>query len=167
MHVNDFDDDEYFNMWYQHDEYQVMREEIKETVSMISSGKYNGDNEKVCSRGLECHTQRNNNVHKQRSVLAVLQEQIRQDSKGLCDPEAIRRVYVEQTHQCVEAARTLGENDEAEAKGRAKENPRKNLCLSPRRMKRGVLRFGMSVRRRSSGSRETTSPSSVRHPNTM
>mmetsp|Transcript_16377 Transcript_16377/g.37619 ORF Transcript_16377/g.37619 Transcript_16377/m.37619 type:complete len:185 (-) Transcript_16377:234-788(-) len=127
LHVNDMSDEEFFNTFYQRDDFYAMKVDIVRTVTKVTKGMYEGDDEIQCSRGLECRTQsgaQERKENKLRSRNKVFLEQKRQEDCGICDPEALRSVYVSETKQCEQSARDLAKADEAEAKKiQAKSDP--------------------------------------------
>lgn len=150
LHVDDLNDDEYFNTWYQKHDFQMMRVAFAETVTKISKGAYTGDSDRHCARGLEYRTRagaQKRKLNKLNALCAVLKEQDRQVDLGIEDDEELRRVYMEKSSQCKEEAWALGVADEREtARLRAEDEEARlleanGLELTRKRSKNRILRF--------------------------
>lgn len=118
-HVLNFTDNEVAKSWYTKFEYQMMRFEMGTTLRRIINGKYTGDTQHYCARGLECRTPRSaHRLRQQRrdSVMSVLGEQVRQlQRRGFVDPEVLARVYNDSSKECMCEAARRGEMDAEES----------------------------------------------------
>jgi len=141
LHVNDMDDEEYFDSWYQKRDLQRIHHEMKQTVVKMNNGSYyyqSGNEEssshhKETSRGLEYRTTagaQRRKLNKLKALRSVLSEQQRQIQRGIHDEESIRLAYLRQSHHCVKEARTLGDMDEKEAQTIHKEKTHKHRASS-------------------------------------
>lgn len=106
-------------IWYQRQEYDKFRDEIKRIVALIERRTRYGRPKlapsiQECTRGLECQTQEGavaKRVACLDSICAVLMEQDHQQSVGKFSDEAIRRRYIEMNCIHVEAALKQGQKD--------------------------------------------------------
>mmetsp|Transcript_26426 Transcript_26426/g.61501 ORF Transcript_26426/g.61501 Transcript_26426/m.61501 type:complete len:227 (-) Transcript_26426:94-774(-) len=123
LHVNDMDDEEYFDTWYQKRDLQRIRHEMKKTVSKMNDGSYyynsktDLNNEEETSRGLEYRTTagaQRRKLHKLRALRCVLNEQQRHGT--IPDDEALRFAYLRHGIRCAKEAHKRGEMDEEEAR---------------------------------------------------
>jgi len=152
-HVDDMDDDEYFDIWYQKIDFEKMRAEFSETVNKITSGKYEGDDEFQCARGLEYRSRfgsQKRKLNKLRGLRAVLAEQNRQIEEDLCDDEALRDAYMVESHHTKEDARSLAQRDAKEAAEIFKEEILTPKRTSKSRRKKKVGLFSRPTRQPSS-----------------
>jgi hypothetical protein len=110
--------DEIEATWYTAEDFQVIKKTLVATVRMMIAEK--PLDKDLCSRGLECRTPigaKERKSNKLAALKAVWNEQVAQWKADVFDPEAIRAASHEQTTQCCELARQLGEFDEQEARG--------------------------------------------------
>ena len=118
-HVNDISDSEIRKIWYQKEEYRHIKSNLSATVRNITSGKYNGDTDSHCARGLEFRTPYGSQLrrkNKLNALVAVLDEQDRQiDMDCVCD-EALSRAYIDFSNARLLEAQRRGELDELEAR---------------------------------------------------
>jgi hypothetical protein len=118
QHVNDIDEEEIVNIWYQSADYRQMRDSFAITVRKISNGKYKGDDEHHCARGLEFRSNagaQRRKVNKLDALIAVLDEQERQIAEDDENPEALACVYIHSNHARRHEAQQRGELDAEEA----------------------------------------------------
>lgn len=123
-------------MYYTQSEFEIIAEENHEIVLYMQVGKddpslmithdENGEEASLCTRGLESRTSkgsRRKKVHRQRSLKAVIDEQKRQQSEGICDPEIISQAYAVHTSKSRTIALTSGKTDAIVAKAIQSERP--------------------------------------------
>lgn len=96
-HINDFTDEEIFLCWFDKRDYANMKMEFASTVKMITLGRFNGDTEEHCARGLEYRTREGahkRKLNKLTALCAVLDEQERQRLHGEWSDEKISECYI-------------------------------------------------------------------------
>ena len=117
-HVNDISEAEITMIWYQKEEYREIRSSLAATVRKITSGKYGGDSDSHCARGLEFRTPYGSQLRRKNkldALVAVLDEQDRQfDMDEFCD-KTLARAYMECSYARLHEAQRRGELDEIEA----------------------------------------------------
>jgi len=115
----DLSEEELSKIWYQEQEYDLIKEEVNQTIKKMSKGL--GDDHEdfgFCSRGLEHKTRaasQRRKLNNKRAMRSVFDEQDRQKEAGIHDGEALSDVYRQENCHCREGARLLGEYDEAQA----------------------------------------------------
>lgn len=118
-HINDFTDDEIAVTWYDAAEYAAIKADYQCVIFIMESGEQQQrieDDQQQTTRGLEYRTQQgawDRYENKRDAYNAVLDEQDRHWKKDVDDPDAIRRVYVEQVAKCQTAAQDRAAQDEA------------------------------------------------------
>ena len=118
-HIDDKDEAEIRATWYRKEEYRKIRSSMADTVRKISSGKFSGDSDAHCARGLEFRTPYGSQLRKKNkleALVAVLDEQDRQFDEGCLDEELLARAYMESSRTRLEEAQRRGELDEQEAR---------------------------------------------------
>ena len=123
-HINDFTDEDVAATWYDAEDYAAIKADYQCVIFMMESGERiddnnDDDNEEHTTRGLEYRTQQgawNRYENKRDAYNAVLDEQDRHWKKDIDDPEAIRRVYVEQVAKCQKAAEERAAQDEVDVR---------------------------------------------------
>ncbi|GAX11956.1 hypothetical protein FisN_8Lh048 [Fistulifera solaris] len=114
-HINDFTDEDVAATWYDAEEYAEIKADYQCVIFMMESGERIDDDEEHTTRGLEYRTQQgawSRYENKRDAYNAVLDEQDRHWKKDIDDPEALRRVYVEQVAKCQKAAEQRAAQDE-------------------------------------------------------
>lgn len=148
LHVNDLTREEIASTWYTKDDYLQMRTSMNKTIQMISNGKYNGDTNEHCDRGLECCTREGSDQRKKNkltALVAVLEEQERQREEDDEDDRDIAKAYILVSHRSAIAASRMGNYDEKAAneihneKGEPKQVSPKTETVEPR--KTGIRRL--------------------------
>ncbi|KAI2488961.1 hypothetical protein MHU86_26015 [Fragilaria crotonensis] len=117
-HVNDLSEAEIRRTWYQKEEYRQIRSSLSVTVRKITSGKYDGDTDSHCARGLEFRTPYGAQLRRKNkldALIAVLDEQDRQMDDNDLDDEALARLYTQFSFARLYEAQRRGELDELEA----------------------------------------------------
>mmetsp|Transcript_2084 Transcript_2084/g.4920 ORF Transcript_2084/g.4920 Transcript_2084/m.4920 type:complete len:190 (-) Transcript_2084:39-608(-) len=113
-HALELDDDEFAASWYQKDEFQTIRQDMHAAVKALSNGTFTSDNDDQCKRGLEPRTKqgsRRRRIKKQYARVSVLEEQERQRSLGINNPEALRKAYIHGCQDSRETAVAFGQAD--------------------------------------------------------
>jgi hypothetical protein len=116
-HVNDMDDEEYFAIWYEPSDYQMIKSEIFRLLRKIMKGEQIEENDKQTVRGIECRTVQAVNLRTQnklKAMTAVLDEQDRQFDDGEPNDELLAEAYRNATYKCQDEAYALGLKDQAE-----------------------------------------------------
>ncbi|GAX14116.1 hypothetical protein FisN_8Hh048 [Fistulifera solaris] len=116
-HINDFTDEDVAATWYDAEEYAEIKADYQCVIFMMESGERIDDDEEHTTRGLEYRTQQgawSRYENKRDAYNAVLDEQDRHWKKDIDDPEALRRVYVEQVAKCQRAAEQRAAQDEVD-----------------------------------------------------
>lgn len=131
LHVNDYTDEELFSCWYIAKDFEQMKKEEKPALRLLKKGLYPGDNNELCSRGLEYRykqgaEQRRNN--KAMGWMSVLEEQMMQANEGVRDDEALSRVYIAVNQHTRSTAYTTGLMDELDAECEPLIPTKKLLC---------------------------------------
>ncbi|KAI2514276.1 hypothetical protein MHU86_169 [Fragilaria crotonensis] len=120
LHVNDYSEDEVAMVWYTPDDFALMRKDRKETLALINSGKYSGDDAHRCARGLEWASRSGASErrrNKRSGWLAVLEEQAIQKMVDNFDSQTIAMAYATATRHCLEAAYEMAVVDALELSG--------------------------------------------------
>mmetsp|Transcript_6990 Transcript_6990/g.15983 ORF Transcript_6990/g.15983 Transcript_6990/m.15983 type:complete len:198 (+) Transcript_6990:174-767(+) len=143
-HYSDIEEEEDISqIWYKKSDFRNMRRDFAGTVHKISEGCYHGDSENECARGLEYRTKHGaqwRSINKRRARHAVLDEQSRQKSLGINDPDALKAVYMVQCNQSKSAAQKLGDSDSQVAKILAMQSATQGaLQRSKRNNRRGLM----------------------------
>jgi hypothetical protein len=123
-HFRSFSAGEIRNIWYGRDDFASMKDEIKRTISLIEARIYVDDTDKYSSRGIESRIGENvmrRKRNKAYGLLAVLEEQDYQDTRGIWDPIAIASAYKLASRHCAEEAHKIALADELEL-------PNYNIC---------------------------------------
>jgi hypothetical protein len=138
-HIWDISNAEIESRWYQRKDFRSFRLSSMELVKMMSAGKYTGDSEIQCTRGLEGKTRIGAKIRQSlvlRSVITVIEEQERQRLEGYQSVEDIAHCYYEVCHPSHCQAQERGGLDESEAKSivlRDEVSSRENIELSVKR----------------------------------
>lgn len=115
----DYTEDEVAQTWYSRSEYRVMRLDMVSTVRQMMSGKYTGDTEQYCARGLEYRTPgsaRGLKLRRMDSLVSVLDEQIKQLIRtGSVDYDVLAQSYSRCSENCKYEATRRGELDAEES----------------------------------------------------
>lgn len=131
-HINDFTDDDIAATWYDAEDYAEIKADYQCVIFMMESGERISDEH--TTRGLEYRTQQgawDRYENKRDAYNAVLDEQDRHWKKDIDDPEAIRRVYVEQVAKCQRAAEARAAQDAEDARQIMKDGEKKSLKVKP------------------------------------
>jgi hypothetical protein len=114
-HINDFTDEEVFLCWFAKRDYSNMKMEFASTVKMISLGRFNGDTEDHCARGLEYRTREGahkRKLNKLTALCAVLDEQERQRLSGEWSDETLSQCYIRANAHCRTTSYHMALHDE-------------------------------------------------------
>lgn len=110
MNLADYSPAEKCECWYQADEMQAIRREVKETVALMNQDLPVGTPDSrtlLSTHGLEGKTKVGKRHRKEirlASLAAVFDEQSLQEMDGVCDPIMIARAYSEYTYPMLVAA---------------------------------------------------------------
>jgi hypothetical protein len=139
VHRQDYSAEEKESCWFTREDYDEMKDEREATIGIMESGQtmieLNDEEHHYYSyRGLERKIQegaRRRQLDMANAQITVFQEQSRQQSqqlkflkkkkrptgrrRGVCDPEAVSRLYIESTAHCAQSARERGLNDQRAA----------------------------------------------------
>jgi hypothetical protein len=111
--IDDFTPDEIAAVWYDNNDFERMKQEIKIMVNFMEIGTQLPAN-KESTRGLEHRTRVGawTKFHnKKKAYCAVLDEQDNQWKNGMNDCDAIAQVYMEHSASCIEEALQIGQQD--------------------------------------------------------
>jgi hypothetical protein len=117
-HVNDLSESEIRRTWYHKEEYRQIRSSLSVTVRKITSGRYEGDTDSHCARGLEFRTPYGAQLRRKNkldALIAVLDEQDRQMDDNDLNDDALAQLYMQFSHARLHEAQRRGELDELEA----------------------------------------------------
>lgn len=117
LHINDFTDEEIFNAWYKRGDFARIKQSFGPIVQKLTNGTWNGDTDQETARGLEFRFRdgaMKRKANKLNGLMAVLDEQERQWTRGYDNDEAISDAYVAVSLKCSFSARMLAAKDEAE-----------------------------------------------------
>ena len=137
LHISNYTDEEVFDTWFSPKEYKQMKREVKLTVSMMEKKANFTEGVNFSSHGLEGRTTDQmveRKEHRFASLDAVLDEQDRQRELEICDPIALRNVYVEYSFNSHMSAFLLGATNEKfalEYLGELKKQPALQQRTSP------------------------------------
>lgn len=119
-HLNEYTKEEINRMWYSEQEWKHLKQDLYAIVAMLSDKSIESVEERCGAfRGLESRTPQGHQRRKHNrawAMAAVLEEQETQWNCDHEDPSALAAVYHEFSQPCVDAARTLGLEDELQAK---------------------------------------------------
>lgn len=97
-HFKDFTEEERASVWYKKPEYQRIRSDLDSMVCEIVRCQYRGDTDHQCARGLESKTKegaRRYRLIKLVALMAVLDEQRRQQVENDINLEALSCIYMD------------------------------------------------------------------------
>ena len=112
VHVDDLSAEEIAALWFTKDDYRDMSAEDSLIINSMMLGKT--PNFEDCTRGLEGRTPEGSDNKKSTTldaINAVIDEQDRQRARGIFDPEALAKVYMEITAAPARAAHKQGIHD--------------------------------------------------------
>lgn len=143
-HIDDLDEEEICDIWYQKQDYNRMKQVLIPVIKKIMKGETVVESNEETARGLEFRT-RDGALARQRNKVtasrAVLSEQERQIDNGELDDERLRDVYKSNADHCLEAARQLGVQDEDELKRLLKEDEKRIKKLRRNRSGEGIRKL--------------------------
>lgn len=119
LHINDFTDEEVFNAWYKRSDFSRIKQTFQIIVQKLASGTYTGDTDHETCRGLEYRHREGamkRKANKLNGLMAVLDEQERQWTRGYDDDVAISDAIVAVSLKCSFSARMVAAKDEAEVR---------------------------------------------------
>lgn len=119
LHINDFTDEEVFNAWYKRSDFSRIKQSFQIIVQKLASGTYKGDTDHETCRGLEYRHREGamkRKANKLNGLMAVLDEQERQWTRGYDDDVAISDAIVAVSLKCSFSARMMAAKDEAEVR---------------------------------------------------
>ena len=114
-HINDFTDEEILRYWFAKRDYQKMKIDFTTTVKLISLGRFSGDTEEHCARGLEYRTREGSHkrkLNKLTALCAVLDEQEWQRHHVQWSDLRISQVYIDANSRCRQVSYHLALQDE-------------------------------------------------------
>ena len=114
-HINDFTDEEILRYWFAKRDYQKMKMDFTQTVKLISLGRFSGDTEEHCARGLEYRTREGSHkrkLNKLTALCAVLDEQEWQRHHVQWSDLRISQVYIDANSRCRQISYHLALQDE-------------------------------------------------------
>jgi hypothetical protein len=118
IHINNLSNEEIASTWYSEYEYKQIKEGVNSLVAAVKSGKYEGDSDKDCLRGLERRLKKNS-LRRQKikmyGMMVVLGEQEEQVITGKYDENIIAKAYMSVSRQCLALAHKVALIDEVEA----------------------------------------------------
>jgi hypothetical protein len=112
-HLKDLPQEEKAATWYNNQDFETIKKSLVVTLRLMMAQKLVGSDQ--CVRGLEFRTPQGAKYRKKNKIqalTAVWNEQVAQWKDNKTDDEAIRRVYLEHSLKCREAARKFGIHDE-------------------------------------------------------
>jgi hypothetical protein len=112
-HLKDLPQEEKIATWYNNQDFERIKKSLVITLRLMMAQKPVGSDQ--CVRGLEFRTPQGAKFRKKTKIdalTAVWNEQVAQWKENKTDDEAIRRVYVQHSLKCREAARKFGLHDE-------------------------------------------------------
>jgi len=117
--VIELSEEEFENLWFTKEEFQLMRRSTAFIVRMMASGSLtdDDDDEEMCTRGLESNPRAGNRRKRQNienSIDAVLIEQQKQWAKGYSSTSAIANVYKQSSCHCSMASYVSAQRDAQE-----------------------------------------------------
>jgi len=115
IHINDYTDSEFDATWHTRQDLKDQKAEFAVTVRMIVDGRYFGDDEFHCARGLEFRHRegaKERQSNKLKGLMSVLVEQERQQIVGEENDEKIAQVFINANFHCRHAAHQMGLHDE-------------------------------------------------------
>jgi hypothetical protein len=117
IHVADYTDEEIAVCWYDAEELEMIKVDIKTTTYLLMKNDYLSlnINDGRCSRGLESYSKKgqgSKRQHRVAAIVAVLDEQEFQMEEGNTDPEMIADAYFEKTRRSKAMARVMGLSDQ-------------------------------------------------------
>jgi hypothetical protein len=118
-HVKDLSFEEIEALWLRPSDYTDIQVDYKITVTKLMHGYTVEENDAETKRGLECwlpSVAMSRNRLARDAFYAVIEEQEIQRGGSFHDPERIAELYVEPARQSHDSARSLGRQDEEEAK---------------------------------------------------
>lgn len=118
-HLDDMTEEEIAETWYDANEYSEIKSNYQHTIFLMESNeKISDDDEDHTTRGLEYRTQDGawaRYENKRDAYNAVLDEQDRQWKVDKDDDEMIRKIYLDHSKKCADAAVVRALHDEREA----------------------------------------------------
>ena len=118
IHLDDMDDDEFYDSYYSREELKAIRCECISLVKQMNNNKQDFD-ENLCVRGLDRHTSEYTTWRKEIQGLlyeTVFEAQAHLESKGIYSPELIAELCEKYSSEMVEAAKIFGMYDAIHAK---------------------------------------------------
>lgn len=118
MRVDDYTEEEIKNCYYHKEEFQAVKDELRETVRLIQSGELKTDTKKFARRGTEFRLPdgaRQRRRNKELAWEAVFSEQDAQWNDGEFDPEILAEIYESASKQSQIAAHIIALNDQRDA----------------------------------------------------
>ena len=114
--------------WYSEMEFEMIRGEIMQVLSLLSEESNDDKLDGVCLRGLECHTskgRKRRTTNRESARNAVIREQDYQWYYGEFNPEELAEVYMEASRHCSAEAhyRALKDRYDVEEKLSDKPSP--------------------------------------------
>jgi hypothetical protein len=122
LHIRDYTKEEIASSFYSSSEMSCIKRDTKEAVQKLETlgiRKCRTALVNFCTRGLEQRTREGAKLRSQNkvtSVQTVIEEQKRQKSQGVCDPNRLAFVYLSESRHCLAMAQETGMDDEEESK---------------------------------------------------
>jgi hypothetical protein len=114
LHFQDISEEEHDAVWYKKHDYARMKQECIPLVKLVMKGRYTGDDNERCFRGLEYRTVEGSNKRRLNKCKAIQSVLVAQDNYGN-DYDAIRTEYRKMSEVPQEEAYILGLEDAKEA----------------------------------------------------
>jgi hypothetical protein len=114
LHFQDLTEDEHDAIWYKKRDYANMKQECIPIVKLVMRGKYDGDDNERCFRGLEYRTIEGSNKRRLNKCKAIQAVLVAQDNYGN-DYDTIRTEYSKIAVVPQEEAHILALEDAKEA----------------------------------------------------
>lgn len=107
--------EELSELWYTFEDLEANKVEILLALSVLQSNASPSKKREVCARGLEMQTDRVRKFDALKAHRALMEEQRRQKSVGVNDPDQLAQVYRAKAIFCEETALKMGRQDEDDA----------------------------------------------------
>ncbi|KAG7354198.1 hypothetical protein IV203_003554 [Nitzschia inconspicua] len=118
-HIDDYTDREYFSTWYTEEDLQEIFNHCVDTVRKMVNGFVLNEDNGYSPRGLEYKTPtgaKTRKENKARGIRIVLDEQERQRTEGVIDPERLAKLYSDGAADSRRAYRLMAIKDQEEAR---------------------------------------------------
>lgn len=130
IHCNDMTEEEIAGAWFTRREMMAIKRSMSTEIKYMTEGR--PFPEEGTTRGLEFRTREGSDrrkANKLNSIHAVLDEQDLQQMRGVCEPESLRKAYLEHSRRCLAASQALAKADEIEVQLMRKTEERKQMDI--------------------------------------